>query len=91
MKKADLVNQIAESTNLSKVNVKRVIDAAIKHIMEAVSNGEKVSFVGFGTFGVSNRAQRTGRNPRTGEKITIKSSKLPKFKCGRIFKEMVNK
>ena len=91
MKKADLVSKIAKSTNLSKVSVKEVVDTAIEQIMDAVSEGEKVSFVGFGTFDVSNRAQRTGRNPRTGEKITIKSSKLPKFKCGRIFKEMVNK
>jgi DNA-binding protein HU-beta len=91
MKKADLIDKVAGSTDLSKVNVKKVIDATIEEIMDAVSKGEKVGFVGFGSFDVSNRAQRTGRNPRTGEKITIKASKLPKFKCGRIFKEKVNK
>ncbi|WP_025270173.1 HU family DNA-binding protein [Hippea sp. KM1] len=91
MTKAELIEKVAEKTGATKSQTKKIIDAALETIMEAVAAGEKVGFAGFGTFYVSKRSARMGRNPRTGEKLQIEAFNLPSFKCGRIFKEKVNK
>ncbi len=91
MTKAEFIERIAKKVGMTKTDTKKVIDAAIEEIMEAVSNGEKVGFAGFGTFYISKRSARVGRNPRTGEKLTIAEFKLPSFKCGKVFKEKANK
>lgn len=89
--KTDLINAIATATGLPKTNAGEVIDAAFNTIQEWVANGAEVAFVGFGTFGQSKRAARTGRNPQTGETINIPAATLPKFKAGKSFKDAVNK
>ncbi len=91
MTKAELIEKVAEKVGATKTQTKKIIDATIETIMEAVAEGEKVGFAGFGTFYVSKRSARMGRNPRTGEKLQIEAFNLPSFKCGRIFKEKVNK
>lgn len=91
MTKADLIEKVTLATQLKKSDVKKVVDAIIDETMSAVAKGDKVSFTGFGTFYLSQRKERTGRNPRTGEKITIKGFNLPAFKVGKVFKELANK
>ncbi len=91
MTKAELIEKVAESAEVAKSQAKKIIDATLDEIMNAVADGEKVGFAGFGTFYTSKRAARVGRNPRTGEKLNIESFNLPSFKCGRVFKEKVNK
>ena len=90
MNKSDLIDQIAASTDISKAAAGRALDATIDSITDALKDGEQVVLVGFGTFHVKDRAARTGRNPRTGETIQIKASKMPKFKPGTPLKEAVN-
>lgn len=91
MTKAELIEKVALATQLKKSDVKKVADAIIDETMNAVAKGGKVSFTGFGTFYLSQRKERSGRNPRTGEKITIKGFNLPAFKVGKVFKELANK
>jgi len=91
MTKTELIDKIADKVNVTKADAKKVVDAAIEEIMDAVINGDKVGFAGFGTFYISERAARVGRNPRTGEKLNISAFKLPVFKCGRVFKDKANK
>ncbi len=91
MTKAELIEKVAKKVNATKTDVKKIIDATVEEIMESVAEGEKVGFAGFGTFYTSKRSARVGRNPRTGEKLTIEAFSLPSFKCGRVFKEKVNK
>ncbi len=91
MTKAEFIERIAKKVGMTKTDTKKVLDAAIEEIMEAVSKGEKVGFAGFGTFYISKRSARVGRNPRTGEKLKIAEFNLPSFKCGKVFKEMANK
>ena len=90
MTKADLINAIAEKSELSKKDSEKALNAAVASITEALTNGDKVQIVGFGTFEVSERAAREGRNPRTGETMTIEASKTPKFKAGKALKDLVN-
>ncbi|MEM8602632.1 MAG: HU family DNA-binding protein [Cyanobacteria bacterium P01_H01_bin.121] len=90
MNKAQLVDEISERTGLSKKDITKVIDALVSAIMQAVSNGDKVGLVGFGTFERRERSARTGRNPKTGEPIEISASSVPVFKAGKQFKETVN-
>ena len=82
MNKAELVAAMAEKAELSKKDA----EAALK----AFKNGEKIQLVGFGTFEVSERAERTGRNPQSGKEMVIPASKAPKFKAGKALKDMVN-
>jgi len=91
MTKADLIEKVASVTQLKKAEVKKVVDAVIEETMNSVATGGKVSLTGFGTFYLSQRKERSGRNPRTGEKITIKGFNLPAFKVGKVFKELANK
>ena len=90
MNKADLVAAIAANTELSKKDADKALKAFIDVVGDELSKGEKVQLAGFGTFDVSNRKARTGRNPQTGEEIKIAASKTPKFKAGKSFKDMMN-
>ena len=90
MNKTELVNTVAESTELSKKDVTKAVDAVFEAIQEALSNGDKVQLIGFGNFEVRERAARKGRNPQTGEEIEIAASKVPAFKPGKALKEAVN-
>ena len=89
MNKSELIDQIAESADLSKASAGRALDAATDAIAAALAKGDSVALVGFGTFSVSERAARKGRNPRTGEEIMIAASKTPKFKAGKALKDAV--
>ena len=90
MKKVELVEAVATATGLTKADSTRAIDATFAAITKALAKGDKVPLVGFGTFGVSKRAAREGRNPRTGEKVTIASRKAITFKAGSALKDAVN-
>jgi len=90
MNKGDLIEAVAGSTDMSKADSGRAVDAVIEAITKALKKGGTVSLVGFGTFTVKKRAARQGRNPRTGEAIQIKASKVPGFKAGKALKDAVN-
>jgi len=90
MNKAELINAVAESADLSKASAARAVDAAIDAITNSLRQGNNVTLVGFGTFSVRDRAARLGRNPRTGEEIQIKASKVPGFKAGKALKDAIN-
>ena len=90
MNKTELVAVIAENAELSKKDAEKALSATIAAITDAMVSGDKVQLVGFGTFETSERAAREGRNPQTGETMTIKASKTPKFKAGKALKDMMN-
>ncbi|HEY8609151.1 MAG TPA: HU family DNA-binding protein [Noviherbaspirillum sp.] len=90
MNKTELVDAIAAECDLSKVAAQRALDSAINNIVKAVKAGDTVQLVGFGSFGCGSRAERTGRNPRTGEEIKIAAAKTVKFTAGKAFKDAVN-
>ena len=90
MNKSDLVAAIANGSGLSKADAARALSATTGAISSALSNGDKVSITGFGSFLVRNRAARSGRNPQTGATIYISASKVPAFKAGKLLKESVN-
>ena len=90
MKKADLVEAIAEKTGLTKADSNRALDAVFETITEALKKGERVPVTGFGTFNVTKRKAREGRNPQTGEKVKIAARKAVTFKAGSALKETVN-
>ena len=90
MNKVDLISAVAAGTGLSKADAGRAIDATTSAIAGELSGGGSVSLVGFGTFSVSHRAARMGRNPATGESIHINASNVPKFKAGKALKEACN-
>ena len=90
MNKADLIDAVADSADLSKADATRAVDAVLDSITSALKQGNSVSLVGFGTFSVKHRAARTGRNPRTGEEMKIPASNQPKFKAGKGLKDAVN-
>ena len=90
MNKTELVAAMAEQTNLSKKDAEAALKAFIDVVSEELKKGEKVQLVGFGTFEVSERAAREGRNPQTGETMEIKASKTPKFKAEKALKDMMN-
>ena len=90
MNKVELVAAIAEKSELTKVDAEKALKAFIDTVTEELKNGGKVQLVGFGTFEVAERAERKGRNPKTGEAITIPATKSPKFKPSRTLKEAVN-
>ncbi len=89
MNKNELVTAVAGSTGLSKSDATKAVDSVFQAITVALKKGDEVRLVGFGTFNVAERAQSEGRNPRTGEKISIPASKLPKFKAGKGLKDAV--
>ncbi len=90
MNKSELVDAVAESADLSKASAARAVDAVVEAITETLKNGDTVALLGFGTFLVRDRAARSGRNPRTGETIKIKASKVPAFKAGKALKDALN-
>ena len=90
MNKSDLVAAIADGSGLTKADAARALSATTGAISSALSNGDRVSITGFGSFLVRNRAARSGRNPQTGATIYISASKVPAFKAGKLLKESVN-
>lgn len=90
MNKTELVAAIAEQAELSKKDSEKALKAFIDVVSDELKKGEKIQLVGFGTFEVIERAAREGRNPLTGEKMSIKASKAPKFKAGKALKDAVN-
>lgn len=91
MNKQELVNEVAKKADLPKTKAQAAVEAIFESIKMTLKKGGEVRLVGFGTFTVAKRAATTGRNPRTGEKISIPASKQPKFKAGKELKEAVNK
>jgi DNA-binding protein HU-beta len=85
MNKAELIEQIAKDASLTKVQANEVLNSFTNAVVSSLKKGENVTLVGFGTFSVSQRSARNGRNPQTGEVIKIKARKLPKFKAGKDF------
>ncbi len=90
MNKAELIDVIAVSADLSKADATRAIESVLDTITNALKAGDQVSLVGFGSFQVKARAARTGRNPQTGAAINIAASKVPVFKAGKALKDTVN-
>ena len=90
MNKTELIAAMAEQTELSKKDAEAALKAFVDVVSEELKKGEKVQLVGFRTFEVSERAAREGRNPATGEAMTIKASKAPKFKAGKALKDLIN-
>ncbi|TQS74421.1 HU family DNA-binding protein [Ornithinibacillus gellani] len=89
MNKTDLINAVADKSELSKKDAGKAVDAVFEAIMDSLSKGEKVQLIGFGNFEVRERAARKGRNPQTGEEIEIAASKVPAFKAGKALKDSV--
>lgn len=89
MNKTEVIAIVAEKANLSKKVTEEALDALLETIQETLAEGEKVVLSGFGTFEVRNRVARTGRNPRTGEDISIPGQKTPAFKAGKVLKDSV--
>ena len=90
MNKQELIGEVAEASGLSKGDASKAVEAVFGAISTALTKGDEVRLVGFGTFSVSKRKASTGRNPRTGEPMTIKASSQPKFKAGKVLKDSVN-
>jgi len=89
MNKRELVEEVADQAGISKRRAKNVLDAITEAITNALSNGEKITLVDFGTFRVAHRKAREGRNPQTGEKLEIPAKKVPKFRAGKKLREAV--
>jgi DNA-binding protein HU-beta len=90
MNKAELIAAISEHSQLSKADTGRILEGLLKTIELTLAAGDSLTLVGFGTFAVKERAERTGRNPQTGREITIAAAKLPSFKPGKALKDAVN-
>jgi len=90
MTKSVLIYVIAEKAGLSKADASKALSATLESVTDALKAGEKVALIGFGTFSVSQRAARTGKNPQTGEALAIPASKAAKFKAGQQLKDAVN-
>ncbi len=89
MNREELVYRVLEKTLIGKKESEKAVTAVMESISEALAKGDKVQLVGFGTFEVRTRKEREGRNPKTGEKITIKATKVPAFKPGKALKDLV--
>ena len=90
MNKTELIAAVAGSANVTKKEAEAVLKAFTDVVAEELKNGGKIQLVGFGTFEVGERAAREGRNPKTGETMTIAASKAPKFKAGKALKDAIN-
>ncbi len=90
MNKTELIDHVAKTADISKAAAGRALDSIIGAVKTSLKKGGSVTLVGFGTFTVGKRAARTGRNPRTGAAIKIKSAKVPKFRPGKALKDAVN-
>lgn len=88
--KSDLIDVIADKADISKASAGRALDAVVEGITSALQAGDQVSLIGFGTFAVKERAERTGRNPQTGATMTIAASKSAGFKAGKALKDALN-
>ena len=89
MNKSELIKQIADRAGLSQAKAGDALDAFCASVIDALSQGSEVAIIGFGTFKVSDRAERKGRNPQTGEAIAIPASRVPKFSAGKALKDAV--
>ncbi len=89
MTKAELIDKMAKDADITKAAAGKAMDSFIDGVKKSLKKGDKVTLVGFGTFSVSKRGPRKGRNPRTGETIKIKASKAPKFTSGKAFKDAI--
>lgn len=90
MNKIELIANVASKASMTKKDAEKALIAFQEAVTEALASGDKVQMVGFGTFEVTNRAERQGRNPKTGEPMLISASKSPKFKAGKSLKDAVN-
>ncbi|HEY9255322.1 MAG TPA: HU family DNA-binding protein [Stenotrophomonas sp.] len=90
MNKTELIDGVAAAADISKAEAGRAVDAVVSEVTKALKKGDTVTLVGFGTFQVRARAERTGRNPKTGDTIKIAASKNPSFKAGKALKDAVN-
>jgi DNA-binding protein HU-beta len=88
--KTELVSSVAEKAELTKVDAERAVKALVETVTTCLKDGDSLTIVGFGTFSVSQRAARTGKNPRTGEKLEIAAANTPRFKAGKSLKDAVN-
>ncbi len=89
MQKSNLIEKIANDSSISKAAAARALSSLLSNITAALKKGDRITLVGFGTFSISKRAARMGRNPQTGEAIKIKAAKVPKFSAGKNLKESV--
>lgn len=90
MTKAEIVNQVAERTGMSRKDAMQAVELFLDSIKTGLKNGEKISLVGFGTFFLKEKKARNGRNPRTGQRISIPAKKIATFKPGKAFRQLVN-
>ena len=90
MTKADLIDEVAKHSDLSKKDAEVIVQAVLDSIVESLKNGGKVELRGFGSFRLRERASRQGRNPKTGEKVFVPAKKVPYFKPGKDLKELIN-
>jgi DNA-binding protein HU-beta len=90
MNKSDLIDHIAKQADISRAAAGRALEAVVSGIKQSLKTGSEVTLVGFGTFSVSNRAARSGRNPRTGNPIDIRAARVPKFRPGKALKDALN-
>ena len=90
MKKSELVDEVAKHLESPKTTAAKAVKAVLDSIKDSLAKGDPVTLVGFGTFGIRDRKKRKGRNPRTGEVISIKAAKVPTFKAGKTLKDAVN-
>jgi DNA-binding protein HU-beta len=90
MNKSELVQAVADLSELTKTDAAKAVDALLESIKDALAKDDTVTLIGFGTFTVRERAARVGRNPRTGERLDIKAAKVPAFKAGKALKDAVN-
>ena len=90
MNKAELIDAVSDAANLNKAESGRAVNAVIDAIEQALAQGDSVALIGFGIFAVKARAERQGRNPQTGEAITIEAAKIPSFKPGKTLRTCVN-
>ena len=90
MNKAEMIDHVAQAAEISKSGAERAVDAMVAAVKASLKKGDMVTLVGFGSFYVSERAARTGRNPRTGETLEISASRVPKFRAGKALKDAIN-
>lgn len=90
MNKQELIQAVANKSGLTQKDVKTTLDATLAVITSTLAKGDEINLVGFGSFSVKTQKERTGRNPKTGEKLTIPAKKVPSFKAGKGLKEAVN-
>lgn len=91
MTKAELIEKVAKDNDISKALAEKVLNSVTDHVTKCLKKNDKITLTGFGTFSVSKRKARTGRNPQTGQEIKIKATRVPKFKAGKALKDTVSR